>query len=57
MEPPTIAHVYSAIDILYHSTKVDGQAEASKWLEEFQRSVKLNSSLSFSPLICSLLQR
>lgn len=39
MEAPTIAHVYSAIDTLYHSTKVDGKAEASKWLEDFQRSV------------------
>lgn len=39
MEAPTINHVYAAIDTLYHTEGVQGKEEASKWLDQFQRSV------------------
>lgn len=39
MEQPTIAHVYAAIDALYHSQNIEGKEQASKWLDKFQQSV------------------
>jgi len=39
MEAPTINHVYAAIDTLYHTEGVEGKEDASKWLDQFQRSV------------------
>lgn len=40
MSQPTIEHVYAAIDALYHTQQVEGTEAASKWLDEFQRSVR-----------------
>jgi len=36
---PTINHVYAAIDTLYHTEGVEGKEDASKWLDQFQRSL------------------
>ena len=48
MSQPTIENVYAAIDALYHSQKIEGKEEASKWLDQFQQSVNVFKTIIYT---------